>query len=118
MKRLCNLYQDLEFKFESVLFEELTNQMICVHLKREAVDALANEFDLIISKNTRSEMSLKSKSKFTQPNELIENLKLESRNGLAKRVQGGIIRLDSNGFIIFILYICRVFKKPFKPFYI
>jgi hypothetical protein len=95
LKKLCNLFIDLEFKFESVLFEELKNQMICVYLKREAVDALANEFDILISKNNRFQKSQDLKSKSSQPSELIENLKLESRNGLAKRVQGGIIRLDS-----------------------
>jgi hypothetical protein len=101
MKRVCQLFVDLEFQFEMVLFEELKKQMILVYLKREAVNALSKELDMLISKNNRGNTSNISQAKLGDSDDLINKLKKINEAGVTKRVQGGVLRLDSKLFMFF-----------------
>lgn len=93
MKRLCGLYASLEFQFESVLFEELNRQLVSVYLKREAVDALARELDISVSR--KDQMNSKVAKPSTQIEDLVNSLKLEHRHGSGRRIQAGALRLES-----------------------
>ena len=70
------------------------NQMISVFLERKAVQALAQELDILISKSDKFGSFQDLKKLLNQPGKLVENLKSQNRSGLGKRVQGGILRLS------------------------
>lgn len=95
MKRVCRLFAELEFKFETVLFEEMKRQMIEMYLKREAVKALSKEFNVLISKQEDRGAGLGSSRLIEQSDDVIEKMKLKQGRGLRRRNQGGVLRLDS-----------------------